>query len=140
MEQHELTNSPAQIYNIDETGMPLDPRPPNIVVKCGQKKVRYRVSGKKEQITVLGCANAIGQSIPPMVIFEGKHLNHQWTIGEVPGTYYGMSGKGWTDQELFHHWLKDHFLRYAVSQRPLFLMVIVHTTNLQVWNLLEKRK
>ncbi len=95
--------------------MPLDPRPPNIVVKCGQKKVRYRVSGKKEQITVLGCANAIGQPIPPMVIFEGKYLNHQWTIGEVPGTYYGMSGKGWNDQELFHHWLKDHFLKYVVS-------------------------
>ena len=64
--------------------------------RCCPKKVRYRVSGKKEQITVLGCVNAIGQSIPPMVIFEGKYLNYQWTIGEVPGTYYGMSSKGWT--------------------------------------------
>ena len=33
-----ITNSPAQVYNMDETGIPLDPRPPNIVVKGGQKR------------------------------------------------------------------------------------------------------
>ena len=77
LQQNGLMNSPAQIYNMDESGMPLDPHPPNVVAQKGQKKVRYRVSGKKEQITVLGCVNAIGQSLPPMVIFEGKHLNHQ---------------------------------------------------------------
>ena len=70
--------------------MPLDPCPPNVDAEKGQKKVRYRVSGKKDQITVLGCVNAIGQSIPSMVIFEGKHLNHQRTEGEVPG--YGGPG------------------------------------------------
>ena len=79
---------------MDKSGIPLDPRPPNIMAKRGQKKVCYCSSGKKEQITVLGCVNAIGQAIPPMVIFEGKYLNLQWTTGEVPGTYYGMSNKG----------------------------------------------
>jgi len=33
------------------------------------------------------------------------------TIGEVPGTIYGMSEQGWTDHEVFF-WLK-HFLNYA---------------------------
>ena len=129
LEKHNLKDSPAQIYNMDETGMPLDPRPPNIVAKRGQKKVRHRVSGNKEQITVLGCANAIGQAIPPMVICEGKYLNYQWTRNEVPGTYYGMSGKGWTDQELFSHWLKDHFLKYAVPSRPLLLLMDGHSSH-----------
>ena len=84
---------------MDESVKHLDPCPPNDAE--GQKKVHYQVSGK-DQITVL-CA--IGQSIPPMVIFETKYLNHQWT-DEVPGTYYGMSGKGWTDQELFKNGLR----------------------------------
>ena len=114
---------------MDESGIPLDPRTPKIVTKRGEKKVRYRVSGKKEQITVLGCVNAIGQSIPPMIIFEGIYLNHQWTAGEVPSTYYGMSDKGWTDQELFRHWLKNHFLKYAVSARPLLLMMDGHSSH-----------
>ena len=72
---------------------------------------------------ILGSTNAIGQTISPMIIFEGKYLNYQWTRNEVPGTYYGMSGKGWTDQELFRHWLKDHFLKYAVASRPLLLLI-----------------
>jgi len=53
---------------MDESGTPFDPRPPNVIAKRGQKKVCYQVLGKKEQITILGCANALGQAIPPMVI------------------------------------------------------------------------
>ena len=59
-----------------------------------KKIVHYRTSGKKEQITIIACANAAGQAIPPMVIFEGKNLNHEWTIGKVPSTIYGISDKG----------------------------------------------
>ena len=112
---------------MDESGIPLDPRLPNVITKRGQKKVRYRVSGKKEQI--LGCANAIGQALPPMVIFDGKYLNYQWTTDEVPSTYYGMSVKGWTDQELFKHWFQDHFLKYAVPTRPLLLLMDGHSSH-----------
>jgi len=46
--------------------------------KIWTKKVKYRQSGKKELITVIGCGNAIGHSIPLMVIFEGKYLNYEW--------------------------------------------------------------
>ena len=111
-----------------------DPRPPNVVAKRGQRKARYRVSGKKEQITVLACGNAVGQAIPSMVIIEGKNFNHDWTLGEVPGTFYGMSNKGWTDQELFKHWLKDHFLKYSVGARPLLIysMGTAHIMNPKV--------
>ena len=66
-----------------------------------------------------------------MVIFQGKYLYYEWTIGEVPGTIYGMSEKGWTDQELFLHLLK-HFLNYANPQRHekqvIILCLSPHTT------------
>ena len=45
--EHNLMNSPAQIYNVDETGMRLDHRAPRVVTKRGQKKVRCRTSGNK---------------------------------------------------------------------------------------------
>ena len=37
-----------------------------------------------------------------LVIFEGKYVPEPSSVdvGEVPGAYYGMSDKGWTDQEL----------------------------------------
>ena len=83
---HNLLNSPTQIYNVDESGVPFDPNPPNIVAKKGSKKVRYRTSGKKGQVTIVGCANAAGQVLPPMIIFDVKKINHAWTKDEVPGT------------------------------------------------------
>ena len=41
-------------------------------------------------MTVLGCVNAIGQAIPPMVIFDSQKLNQEWTMGGLPGTTYGL--------------------------------------------------
>ena len=46
------------------------------------------MSGVKKQITVIACANAAGNVIPPLVLFSRKALNPQLTIGEVPGTMY----------------------------------------------------
>ena len=55
LEEHELFNKPAQIFNVDESEMPLDHHPPCVVVKKGQRKVRYRTFGNKSQVTVVGC-------------------------------------------------------------------------------------
>jgi len=38
LKEYQLEDCPGQIYNMDETGMPLDPRPPNIIAKSGQKR------------------------------------------------------------------------------------------------------
>ena len=95
LKEHNLLHNPTQIYNVNESGMPLDPKAPNMVTQRGTKKVRYRSSGRKAQITVVACANAAGQAIPPMVIYDAKKLNHAWTANEVPGTKYGLSDKGW---------------------------------------------
>ena len=46
---------PERVYNMDESGMPLDPKPPKVVSLKGQKKVIYHTSGEKGQIMVLGC-------------------------------------------------------------------------------------
>ena len=33
LQQNDLMNFPAQIYNMDKSGMLLDPRPPNVVAQ-----------------------------------------------------------------------------------------------------------
>ena len=75
LEEHGIMNFPSRIYNMDETGMPLDHKPPKIVARKGMKKVHCRTSGSKGQITMLACANAAGSVIPPIVIFEGQKFN-----------------------------------------------------------------
>ena len=69
--KNKLMNSPSRIYNVDETGICLDGHK-------GQKKVWYRTSGNKSQVTVIACMSASGQCIPPFVIFDAKKLNLEW--------------------------------------------------------------
>ena len=79
LQENNLMDSPNQIYNVDETGMPLNP-------VHFLKKARVRTTGDKSQVTFVGCASASGQVIPPYVIFDTAPLNVGWTEGEVPGT------------------------------------------------------
>ena len=99
---HALLDKPSQIYNVDESGVPLNPRPPKVATTRRRvtKKVCYRTSGRKGQITVVGCANASGQVIPPMIIYDAARLNPAWTRDEVPGTKYGLSPNGWINTDL----------------------------------------
>jgi len=77
LKKHQLEDCPDQIYNMDETGMPLDPRSPNTIAKSGQKG-KLQAVRQKGANKVIGCGNAIDQSIPPIVIFEGNYLNYEW--------------------------------------------------------------
>ena len=129
--EHNLLNKPNRIYNVDETGMPLDHKPPKVVTTKGQKKVRCRTTGNKAQVTVIACVSASGHTIPPFVIFDAKTLNIEWTKGEIPGTRYGLSNTGWVDTYLFKKWLKDHFLEHAVGGRPLLLILDGHGSHYQ---------
>ena len=130
---HDLLEKPSQIYNVDESGIPLNPRPPKVVSAKGRKtkKVRYRSSGHKGQITIVACANAAGQTNPPTVIYNAVNLNPAWTKEEVPGTKYGLSSNGWINTELFEGWLVEHFVEKTVFARPLFLLLNRHSTHYQ---------
>ena len=128
-DEFEFEAFPQRIYNMDETGVPLDSRPPKVVAPKGQKKVRYRCSGQKSQITVVACCNATGHAIPPFIIFAAKQLNALWMRDEVPGSRYAVSDNGWIDQDLFHFWLTEHFLQHAVSNGPTLLLLDGHSSH-----------
>ena len=54
LDEFDLKDKPSQIYNCDESGMPLEHKP-----------------------IILGCCSATGQAIPPMVVFSGKTFNYE---------------------------------------------------------------
>lgn len=130
-DKYDFYSHPEAIYNMDESGVPLEPRPPKIIAKKGQKKVRYRTTGTKAQITVVGCGSATGQILPPFIIFAGKQINPLWCKDEVAGTRYAVSDNGWIDQELFRYWLDEHFLANATPHRPLLLLLDGHSSHFE---------
>lgn len=77
--------------------------------------------GDKSQMTVLGCCNA-------------SHICHNWwiefTAGEVPGTVYGLSRKGWIeDGDLFDMWFARHFLSHVPPVHPLLNLMDGHSSH-----------
>ena len=126
---NDLMDKPTHIFNCDETGMPLNHLPKYVVSEKGDKHPRAVTSGSKKQITVLACASAAGYVLPPLVIFSRKSLNQELTIGEVPGTMYGLTESGWMDGEVFDNWFTHHFLVHAPPLRPLLLLLDGHSTH-----------
>ena len=129
LHDNNLLDSPSQIFNCDETGLPLEHTPSSVVGIVGQKHPRALTSGNKKQITVLGCVNASGYAIPLLVIFARKSLNPLLIVNEVPGTMYGLSDTGWMDSEIFSNWFTHHFLVHAPASRPLLLLLDSHSTH-----------
>ena len=127
-----LTNRPAQIFNCNETGLPLTHKPLKVFVHVGQKHPYAVTSNEKAQITVLACRSAAGYCIPPMVVFDRNSLRPEMMIGEVPGTFYGLLESGWINTELFEEWLMNHFLLYAPPARALLLLLDGHTSHYQL--------
>ena len=127
--KNDLLEKPSMIFNVDETGIPLDPPSLKIVAPQGVKHSQMVSSGDKSQITVVGCCSAAGTSLPPMVVFDRQRLRPEWTEGEVPGTVYGLSKSGWIDAELFELWFSKHFLAFAPPTRPLLLLLDGHSSH-----------
>ena len=128
-----LEDKPGQIFNMDESGCPLDAKAPKLVCARGSHPCAV-TSGNKTQVTVVACVSAAGFTLPPMVIWDRKNLAPALTVGEVPGTIYGLSSNGWMDMELFDacmivKWFHNHFLRYAPSARPLLLLLDGHSSH-----------
>ena len=134
LEENGLTEKPCQIFNADESRMSLDLPSLKVVAPMGARHSRVVSTGDKAQISILACCNAAGFAVPPMVIFDRKSLKPEMTIGEVPGTMYGLSANGWMDTELFELWFKHHFLAYAPPTCPLLLLIDGHSIQpLSTW-------
>ena len=124
-----LYNCPSRIYNIDESGFPLQHQPGKRIGVRGQKHVMVNTSGDKTQVTVLACVRADGCYMPPMVIFKRSDLTEDLIQGEIPNTLYGLSKSGWMDGDLFAKWFNFHFLKHAPSERPILILLDGHSSH-----------
>ena len=95
MEEYDLLQKPCHLFNIDETGLPISPKPLKMVCRTGSKNPCCIDSGGNSQITVVGCVSAAGYCVPPMVVYNRKSYfaSAEMVQGEIPGIAYGFSSK-----------------------------------------------
>ena len=121
LEENNLTDCKAKIWNMDETGLSLSHKPPTIIARKGSKTVHSKVSTSRELITVIACGNADGTILPPHVIIPGKtkrSLNSYDLENAPAGTNISVSDSGWTKAGIGFLWFTDTFLKALWIRSP----------------------
>ena len=75
LKKYSLIEKPVQLYNCDESGMPLEHNLPKIIAEKGAKKVGQISSGNKTQITVLACCVVQQVKLYPIWLFFFQERN-----------------------------------------------------------------
>lgn len=93
---------PHQIFNVNETGLTTVQTPSKVLALKGVKQVGQIISGERGQlITVCCCINAIGNSIPPLMVFPRVNFKQHMTNGAPPGTVGFASQSEWITSDIF---------------------------------------
>ena len=125
---------PEAIYNMDETGVTTVQRPTKIVAEKGVKQIGKMTSGERGELVTVACAvNAIGNAIPPMMIFPRVRYNDRFIFGAPAGTIGAATKSGWMTEESFLVFLA-HFRRHAkpAADNPVLLVLDNHASHLSV--------
>ena len=130
LEKYDLKDKPMHIFNLDETGLQPHHKPPNIIA-APKSKPWAIVSLKSTTVTLIGCAKAIGNSLPPYFVFKGKRWNQELMKGASPGARGILSDSGWSNSTIFHKYLEEdflHFVRFSTDvSHLLFLLYDGHS-------------
>lgn len=124
MEEHQLFDKPACVYNMDETGLQLNNRPGEVIAKKGSKVVSTLTAAERgETITVISCCNSEGTFLPPACILKGKNKKPEFEDGMPPGSIVYMNQKSaYINTEIFLEWLKFHFVPRKTAGKVLLIL------------------
>ncbi|XP_056023023.1 uncharacterized protein LOC125660656 [Ostrea edulis] len=118
IDRHGLRDKPQHIFNADEKGINTGgSKPPNIISAKGMP-AQIVTSERPQTITVLGCGNALGSSIPPYLMFPGKRVLPELFDGDTTGRDGSMSDTGYSNTDIFNSYIKNHFTKYVQSRNP----------------------
>jgi hypothetical protein len=101
---------PANVYNMDETGVMLSMLG-SIKVLVGKDDIRdYRgASSKRQMVSSIECVSADGRSLLPLIIWPASTHRSNWTTYPTPGGHYGHSENGYNDSKISLEWLTRVF-------------------------------
>lgn len=123
-EEHDFTNHPEDIFNMDESGIQINNKPGKVIATKGARDVYTLTSCEKgENVTVIACCNAVGNFLPPTLIYKGAYNKPQFSEGLPPGSQVFMNKKSsYINADLFMKWFEDVFLRHKSSRKTLLIL------------------
>ncbi|XP_022903948.2 uncharacterized protein [Onthophagus taurus] len=117
-----LKHSPQFIYNLDEKGCRLTLHHAHkILAEKGEGRIHLLANEYGENVTVVACVYALGQAVPPMIIFKGLRKKDTYSDNFPPGSTVQISAKGSMTRELFIVGLQ-HFAKFKPAGRVLLVI------------------
>ncbi|CAF4156937.1 unnamed protein product [Adineta steineri] len=119
MQQLNLFDKPAQVYNVDECGFNDDTQR-KLVLVSADTKIKYEENGGtgKSFTTMIICVNAKGDTLPPLTVYAAKKVKDQWTNGAPDRSTFQCSHNGWINDDIFYFWFINVFLTEIQSIPP----------------------
>lgn len=117
----DLMDSPERIFNVDEKGCRLSlHHQQSVLAKKGAKRVHLVAPEHGENVTIVSCGNASGNSIPPTILFKGKRLKPEWKDTLPSGSLVLMTPKGSMNINTFCSWI-EHLAKYKSTGKCLLI-------------------
>ena len=89
-----LTTSPRQIYNCDETFLLMNYTREKVVAAKGAKNVYSLTTGASDHISLLCCVSAAGLPLPPMIIYSKSFPGSPYRFDGPDDALYAKSDSG----------------------------------------------
>ena len=81
-----------------------------MLAKRGDRTVHETGGGSgREFITILACGSAIGEKLPPYILYKGKYHQKRHMVGGPTDTLYSRSKSGWMESANFLEWFSNSF-------------------------------
>ena len=104
-----------------------------------KKLLGAKQDGNREFISLLACISADGTAIPPGLIYQGESgdLQDVWLedFDDSEKAYFGVSRKGWTNEELGMSWLRTIFdanTKEKAGNNKRLLLVDGHSSHINL--------
>jgi len=82
IEEHNIESE--NIYNMDESVFAIgDVEASQRIINATIRQQFQAKLGRQEWVTAIECICAAGGSLPPLIIFKGKNLSHQWIPANI---------------------------------------------------------
>lgn len=120
-EELDINAHPERLYNMDEKGCRITVHKQNVVLaEKGNNRVHLVAPEHAENVTIAMCVNAVGNAIPPMIIFKGIRYRSELGSNLPHGTKVSMAPKGSMTSSLFVEFIQ-HFAQHKAPGKCLLI-------------------
>ena len=118
------------ICNMDEPPVYMDMVPSKTVDVRGKKTIKVRTTkSEKNRLTAVLSCSAVGNMLPPMLIFKGTTSRSIRGVQGSEGTLVSYQKKAWMDEKLMLKWISDIWVKYT-KRRPSLLFLDTFSAHL----------